>query len=383
MNSSSSGSASRSCRRSCTGARSRRRIAAKHTVDVDTAQPEDIAHAHLRGDRSQIRLDLVEDRPLALGVQVAQVERELVAARGIDHDHLRLRVRVQVHARLVEELAGQRHPLGIDVADDRDDRRVRDAVRRAGRSQEGITPWRQGRIDSSGTESSLTDGGPPSAPGSGRTPHRSRTGPATKARATNMRWKLCRGADPLGTPRRTTGHAAPPAPDRRPPAHPPARDALQLHRPRDRRRAEPDRNRPVRLQVRPHRRAFGRRDTERHRPAVRRYLRPPPARELGPHVPVARGDPDGDTAVDEVDQSRIEHGRQPQLVEKRNLHPRRPVACHRSRSQRASGTTRHPLRCPIAAVPRRSGSWLAGSKRIGRGCSHAIAPALTGTQGGE
>jgi hypothetical protein len=58
------------------------RIAAKHTVDVDAAQPEDIAHTHLRGDRRQIRLDLVEDRPLALGVQVAKVERELVAAPG-------------------------------------------------------------------------------------------------------------------------------------------------------------------------------------------------------------------------------------------------------------------------------------------------------------
>src|SRR5262249_23702629 len=37
----------------------------------------------------------------------------------------------EVRASLVEELPGQRHPLEIDIADDRQDRRVRDAFRRA------------------------------------------------------------------------------------------------------------------------------------------------------------------------------------------------------------------------------------------------------------
>ena len=85
--------------------RGAQREAADDTVNVDATQPEDVGHPHLRGDRSQIHLDLVEDRPLALGVEVAEVERELVAVPGIDDDHLRLRVHVQVRPRLVEELA--------------------------------------------------------------------------------------------------------------------------------------------------------------------------------------------------------------------------------------------------------------------------------------
>src|SRR5204863_805219 len=74
-----------------------------------------------------------EDRPLALSVKVVKVERELIAVGGIDHDDLRLRVLVEVDSGLVHELACHRHPFGVDVMDDGDDRCVRNSVRRTGR----------------------------------------------------------------------------------------------------------------------------------------------------------------------------------------------------------------------------------------------------------
>src|SRR5213075_936437 len=86
------------------------------------------------------------------------------------------------------------------------------------------------------------------------------------------------------------------------------------------RRAEPDRDRPVPLQIRAHPRTLLRPHTQPQRPAVRRHLRPPSACELGPQVVVARGDPHGNAAVDELDHCRIEHRRQPCL-----LHQREPI----------------------------------------------------------
>ena len=316
MNSSSSGSVSRSARRLL----HRRgglaeRIAAKHTVDVDAAQPEDVAHAHLRGDRGQVRLDLVEDRPLALGVQVAQVERELVAVPGIDHDHLRLRVLVEVRAGLVEELPGQRHPLGIDVADDRQDRRVRDALGRAGHE-----PGRQHALQA-GTDRLERDRElahrrrPAVGPGVWSNTSSIENSTATRPDADeHAPGKLRRSADALRLRDKRPDMPLDPLQISRLRLTHPRSDAFHLHRPRDRRRAEPDRDRPVPLQIRPHPRAFRRRDAQRQRSAVRRHRRPPAACELRPQVIVARSDPHGNAALDELDHVRIEHRRRRRRV---------------------------------------------------------------------
>ena len=54
-------------------------------------------------------LHRLEDRTLGLGVQVLEVDRELLDRDRVDHPHLRERVHVEVRARLVEELPREGH----------------------------------------------------------------------------------------------------------------------------------------------------------------------------------------------------------------------------------------------------------------------------------
>src|SRR5262249_20698082 len=57
-----------------------------------------------------------------------------------------------------------------------------------------------------------------------------------------------------------------------------------------------------------------RRHAQGHRATVRRHLRPPPARERRSQVIVTCRDPHSDSAVDELDHSRIEPARRRRTV---------------------------------------------------------------------
>src|SRR5262249_39692208 len=105
--------------------------------------------------------------------------------------------------------------------------------------------------------------------------------------------------------------------------------------------------------IRPHPRTLRRHHAQPQRAAVRRHLRPPPACELRLQVIVARGDPHGNPAVDELDHSRIEHGRQLRPLHEKEPTPLDdPVAWHGTRSRtRAWGTRSSAMPTAFASDP--------------------------------
>ena len=228
---------------------------------------------------------------------------------GSTSDHLRLRVRVEVRARLVEELAGQRHPLGIDVVDDREDRR-RSARRPRSRSRARTGSRPGGRaIDSSGTESSLTAAGP-------RRPRRLVEHPSTE-NATDDEARRARTS--AGQLRGAARSARPPRRTPEMPLRPLEIGRLRLTATRVATpftctaRAIVGGLNPT--AIAPFASRFARvrepsgADTHSVTTGRPRHLRPPPACERRPEVFVTRGDPHGDPAVDELDHIGFEHGR--------------------------------------------------------------------------
>jgi hypothetical protein len=94
-------------------------------------------HAGVRRDRVDAQRHRVEQRPARL--RTHELEPELVALelQRVVHDHGRVRILGDVAARLVEELARERHVTVIDEVHVAERRHVRLATRAAGREHRG------------------------------------------------------------------------------------------------------------------------------------------------------------------------------------------------------------------------------------------------------
>jgi hypothetical protein len=147
--------------------------AAQHPVHVDAAQAEHVGHPLLRRDRVEVDLHLIEDPPLGLGVQVLEVERVLLHRRRIDQAQLPERVGVEVRAGLVEELAREADPLGVDQVHDRHVGDVRRPVGRARRERRGDQALEARGRDR--LEREAHSRAPPAGPASGRRARAPRT----------------------------------------------------------------------------------------------------------------------------------------------------------------------------------------------------------------